>query len=242
MGTTYNPAIVTDGLVLCLDAANIRSYPGTGTTWTDLAGANDATLTNGPTFDSANGGIIAMDGTNDRIDATSLDSYDLHQNPYTVSLWCKVNSYAANKYFWTKHDSGDSNLGVLLWINQSSNFVFKTFPVVPINNNGVRLDFGNKSSTLLNTWKNIVVTCGDGSKTLASNYSVYLDGQYTSPPTTQNSSSVSNNSQGILSIGGRYYDNNRNIEADFSDFKVYNRALSADEIRQNYLATKGRYE
>ena len=67
MGVNYNPKIVTDGLVLCYDAANDRSYPNTGTTWTDLAGSNDGTLTNGPTFDTTNGGSIVFDGTNDRI-------------------------------------------------------------------------------------------------------------------------------------------------------------------------------
>ena len=61
MGVTYNPKIATDGLVLCLDAANRRSYPGTGTTWSDLAESNNGTLTNGPTFDAGNGGSIVFD-------------------------------------------------------------------------------------------------------------------------------------------------------------------------------------
>jgi len=58
------PKIVKDGLVLALDAANAKSYPGTGTTWEDLSGNNNCTLTNGPTFDSENG-VIVFDGTND---------------------------------------------------------------------------------------------------------------------------------------------------------------------------------
>ena len=63
MSLNHSPAIVTDGLVLCLDAANIRSYPKTGTTWSDLAGTNNGALTNGPTFDAGNGGSIVFDGT-----------------------------------------------------------------------------------------------------------------------------------------------------------------------------------
>ena len=59
--------IVTDGLVLCLDAANKDSYPGSGTTWSDLAGSNNGTLTNGPTFDSGNGGSLVFDGVNDTV-------------------------------------------------------------------------------------------------------------------------------------------------------------------------------
>ena len=65
MGLAHSPRIVTDGLVLCVDAASKRSYPGTGTTWTDLKGGNNGTLTNGPTFSSANGGSVVFDGTND---------------------------------------------------------------------------------------------------------------------------------------------------------------------------------
>ncbi|MEK9696312.1 MAG: hypothetical protein VW270_11135, partial [Candidatus Poseidoniales archaeon] len=79
MGIHYNPKIVTDDLVLCYDAANNRSYPKTGTTWTDLAGSNDGTLTNGPTFDTTNGGSIVFDGTNDRV-AIPLGSLPTPQN------------------------------------------------------------------------------------------------------------------------------------------------------------------
>ena len=64
----FGKSIVTDGLVLHIDAANKKSYPGSGTTITDLSGnANKGTLTNGPTFSSAKHGSIAFDGTNDQI-------------------------------------------------------------------------------------------------------------------------------------------------------------------------------
>ena len=69
MGLGHSPRIVTDGLVLCLDAASKRSYPGTGTTWTDLKGGNNGTLTNmdGANFSSANGGSLSFDGASDYI-------------------------------------------------------------------------------------------------------------------------------------------------------------------------------
>ena len=72
MGIIYNPRIVTDGLVLCLDAASKRSYPGTGNTWTDLKGGNSGTLTNmADNFDTANGGSLTFDGTDERLVANS---------------------------------------------------------------------------------------------------------------------------------------------------------------------------
>ena len=67
MACNSGPDIIEDGLVLCLDAANINSYPKSGTTWSDLKGSNDGTLTNGPTFSSANGGCIVFDGSNDYV-------------------------------------------------------------------------------------------------------------------------------------------------------------------------------
>ena len=243
MGLSHSPRIVTDGLVLCLDAANKRSYPGAGTTWTDLSKQeNNGTLVNSPGFSSANGGSIVLDGIDDRIDTTSLNSYNFHENPYTVGLWCKVNSYTSYKYFWTKKTDDNSALGILFWINDVSRVEFKTYPVVPNNNDGVRLLFANMSSTLSNTWKYYVITCEDGNKTLASNYNFYLDGQYTSPNFTQNSASVTSNSQGIISVGARSIDNNRNMDGDFAIFQVYNRALSSAEIKQNYNATRGRFQ
>ena len=86
MGIGYNPRIVTDGLVLCLDAANSRSYPRTGTTWTDLKGGNDGTLTNSPTFDSANGGSIVFDATNEHVQTNTFSLGDT----FSVSFWMYV--------------------------------------------------------------------------------------------------------------------------------------------------------
>ena len=68
MGVFAGPEITESGLVLALDAGNLKSYPTTGTTWTDLSGrGNTGTLTNGPTYSSANGGSIVFDGVNDYV-------------------------------------------------------------------------------------------------------------------------------------------------------------------------------
>lgn len=66
MALAHNPKIVTDGLVLCLDAANPKSYPGSGTVWSDLSGnGNNGTLVNGVGYNSNNGGYLTFDGSND---------------------------------------------------------------------------------------------------------------------------------------------------------------------------------
>ena len=86
MATHYSPKIATDGLVLCLDAGDKNSYPGSGTTWYDLAGSNNGTLTNGPTFNSANLGYFIFDGSNDYVNFTG---YSQPAYGTTTSFtWC----------------------------------------------------------------------------------------------------------------------------------------------------------
>ena len=101
MGVTYNPKIVTDGLVLALDAANVKSYPGSGTTWTDMSGnGNNVTLTNGPTFSSDNGGSIVFDGVND----TATLSNPSTLSNYTLSLWINIISYSGERQLFSRVD------------------------------------------------------------------------------------------------------------------------------------------
>jgi hypothetical protein len=85
MAFNYSPKIITDGLVLYLDAANTRSYPTNGTIWSDLSrNNNNGTLINGPTFNSANGGSIVFDGVDDRVSRNS--AIDTGQN-FTINAW-----------------------------------------------------------------------------------------------------------------------------------------------------------
>ena len=87
MATLYSPKIVTDGLVLCLDAGNNKSYPSSGTAWNDLSGNNNnGTLTNGPTFTGSFGGSIVFDGTNDYVDLGNISQLK-PTTQITVSAW-----------------------------------------------------------------------------------------------------------------------------------------------------------
>ena len=91
MGFYDGPSIVTNGLVLSLDAADKNSYPGSGTVWTDLSGNNIiGTLTNGPTFNSQNGGSIFTDGTDDWISTPYSGSA---ADSYTFSAWFNNDNY-----------------------------------------------------------------------------------------------------------------------------------------------------
>ena len=101
---------VTDNLVLSLDAANIKSYIGSGTTWSDLSGNNNtAALTNGPTFTSSFGGSIIFDGTNDTADITTIDL----RTSFTYECW--VNMNVINGFSFLGQGSTSANNGLHIW-------------------------------------------------------------------------------------------------------------------------------
>jgi hypothetical protein len=109
MSSHASPDIVTDGLVLCLDAADSKSYPGSGTTWTNrVERGNNGTLVNGPTFDSSNGGSLSFDGTNQYF---SLDS-NVTVSPvgFTVMMAIDVNDSqsSSNWDYWFMQDPAGS--------------------------------------------------------------------------------------------------------------------------------------
>ena len=108
MAINYNPRIVTDGLVLALDAGNTKSYPGSGTIWYDRASANTGTLTNGPTYSSGNGGSIVFDGVNDFINCGSGLALS---GSWTLCAFAKPTAVSRTGILLQR--SGDVNTGYL---------------------------------------------------------------------------------------------------------------------------------
>jgi hypothetical protein len=216
-----NNPIVTSGLVLCLDAANSKSYPGSGTTWTDLSGGgNNGTLTNGPTFNSGNGGTIVFDGSNDFIDFTT-DSNLLPTAGLTVSAWFKTT--VADK--WILHKSNTLNT-IGYNFNGSSNGTADFI----VNGSGVNSGF----SIATGNWINLV-----GTWTPSTSIRMYRDGVLNSTSTTSIPASITDPSTiieiGRRSSGGDYWN------GTIASVSIYNRALTATEIAQNYNALKSRY-
>lgn len=207
-------SIVTAGLVVNLDAGNPASYPGSGTTWTDLSGNNNnGTLTNGPTFNSANGSSIVFDGVDDNCNFVFT-----WPSVFTFNLWIypisafggsfprvistgnadyfefAINSSRQISYFFPA-TSWVSNFATLT-ANQWSNISF-------INNNGTS-----------NTYVNGALVHTGASSTATSGTTLYLANRYTG------------NEASNISI---------------ASFSIYNQALSASEILQNYNAQKSRF-
>ncbi|CAB4160460.1 Concanavalin A-like lectin/glucanases superfamily [uncultured Caudovirales phage] len=225
MAFNYSPRINTEGLILYLDAANTRSYPGTGTTWTDLSrSGNNATLINGPTFSSANGGSIVFDGSNDYVKPTSLSTLQLTN--FTLSSWIKTNTQNVNQFIIDTSTSTNFGYGYSYRINSANKIRFWAYDA----NN-----FLDSTSTVFsNIWYNIVVTYNNISKL----QTIYINGVFDISNTHTNTFIVSDVIN--LQIGGSLVLSGY-LNGNITQTSIYNRVLSAVEIQQNYNATKTRF-
>ena len=200
MAFNYSPKIVTDGLVLYLDAANLNSYVSGSTAWRDISrGGNNGTLINGPTFNSANGGSIVFDGVDDYLLTQTITSYK------TLCFWINwVDTAAAWEYLVDARPGMNSGWFVPSTTSQGSDWN-STFYV-----NGVAKTGCNVTNVPPNTW---LYLCLEG-----------INSSYTS----------------TINFMSRYT-NAEFASGNISCIQIYNRALSATEVRQNYNATKTRF-
>ncbi len=231
MPTSAGPDIVQNGLVLDLDAADRNSYISGSTTWFDLSGnPNNGTLTNGPTYSSANGGSIVFDGTNDLIiknpPFTGLPSSQL-----SVFIWIKFNDLSAVYYELVSQGRTPSNYEgewVLTTKNVSSSIRLSFFDY----NSGYGFNTVNGNTILVtNQWYHLGFIKNGTSGTF------YVQGSQDGTSTGINKTYTDT---GYV-IGGGYRDSSHYLSGNIASTQIYNRALSTAEITQNYNATKGRF-
>jgi len=233
--TNVSTGIVTSGLVLHLDAGNAASYSGSGTTWTDLSGnSNTGTLTNGPTYSSANSGSIVFDGTNDYALVTNPST--LRNQDFTVSIW--INPATQNQAIVTLIDF-DHALANQGWVLQSEdattnrNFYFAWADGSIFQPRG---GFGSGKGVQLTTgvWQNITYT-KSGTSLLG-----YKNGTQTYTGTASNAN-VNYTSSKNMRIADCISISSRTYKGNISQVAMYNRAISASEVTQNYNALRERY-
>ena len=230
MANLYGPKIVTSGLVLLLDAGNSKSYPGSGTTWTDLSGNGyNGTLTNGPTFSSANKGSIVFDGVDDYVSNTLSSSLS---SSFTFICFVKpsVIGNTIPKGFLVSEVASYSNYWAFLGTYQNK-WHWGCY-------DGANNPYINSNATPSSgVWKHIA-----GVRNLTANtIYFYIDGVLDS---SLNHSTLSIPTYGAFNIGGQVSQpagQNRLSSSQIALAQVYNRALSVSEIAQNYNATKGRF-
>lgn len=213
MTTSYSPLIVTDGLVMYLDAANPKSYPGSGTTWTDISrNGNNFSLVNGPTFNSANLGSIVFDG---------VDDYSINANfkysPFTYDIYFKGGSGYISRLFgygWGLYVNSPGQLAV--WVDTNTSHRSTTTNIA-------------YDSSLIT---NITIVFANSA------FSLYKNGTFLQTVATPGSSVYSTTTQftiGADTIASSLFTGNIYLA------KMYNRALTSAEITQNFTSTKTRY-
>ena len=223
MGFYRGPNIVTDGLVFAIDAGSERSYPGSGTTATDLAGTNTVALVNGVSYNSNQGGKWGFDGIDDQIVLNSGTA--LVVNDFTITQWIQFPASTSKMsigggqhtttpvqeyrgYIWYRSPQGEIRVTV---------------------NNETGAIFNVASSVYCNKWSQITATRSGGT------YKLYVDGVQVDITRTG-----STNDFYIRTIGWSY-SNNYAFAGSISNTLIYNTALTAAQVLQNFNAQKSRF-
>ena len=224
MALGHGPTVVTDGLVLALDAADANSYSGSGTAWTDLSGkGNNGTLTsmNGSNYNSANGGYLDFDGSIDQIDCGSSNNFAFGTGDFTIEFWCNpdtvgtegIISISSNGSFSSTNWQFRYKSSKVRWIYSSTS------------------DILSSSAVSAGEWTHIVATRSGTTLTL------YINA--VSKGTGSSSADLSDN--GTLRIGTSR-DESGYFNGKISNVKLYKgKALTVAEVTQNFNALKGRY-
>lgn len=236
MGINYNPKAVTDGLILYLDAANSKSYPGTGVNWFDLSGNNNHfTLYNTPTFATNK---LTFNGTNHYARSNAVLNFTSYTS-VTVISGVRSTSIASGMVFEHTADWNANSGGLGLYLHSNGSTLAQDLHHTNHNTELARnysLVVGTNWAIHANVFSNVVdstgrVSYGNGNLLAFSATGGYATG------TATTAGSFANSYMYIGSRGGT----SGFLPADLSFIKVYNKKLTAAEVQQNFNALRGRY-
>jgi len=215
-----NP-VVTTGLQLYLDAGNASSYPGSGTTWTDLSGNSlTGTLTNGPTYSATNGGSIVFDGTNDYVQCLG----SLTVTAATFVTWIKRNG-SQGTYDGILFSRGTNTTGMNFYTSNQLGYHW--------NDSSSTYNWSSGLTIPDATWCMIAVSV---TSTSATAYLCQTGGTTTATNTVNHASSLLNDIKLAQDdAGSRFFNGNIAIA------QLYNIALSAGQISTNFEADRARF-
>ena len=219
-GFANNAPIVTDGLVFYVDAGNDNSYPGSGTTWSDLIGSDDATLTNGPTYSSSNGGYIDYDGTNDYVVSSGNLPALNSLSALSVCGFFKIDDSSANRQIYSWGD----NAGIRFRVNSGGSQV-RLLERGGTNSPNFNVTISN------DTWYFFSTIADSSGLTVFIDTTKLTGGTAFSPTDTSNT----------VYIGSRSTSTSEIIKGSIACLSIYNKALTDAEVTQNYNALKNRF-
>lgn len=223
MSFYHGPTVVTNGLILSLDAADKNSYPGSGTTWRDMSGNNrTGTLTNGPTFSSANGGNIVFDGTNDYVDFGTTDLSITRD--FTISFW--INGFGSgNRDVFNK--GYGSPYGLYIIKTTAGNLSSQA----SLTSGFYQVDTTATSFTGINHFSFVRNN---------TNGAWYINGAAENSATISGNN-ISQDASKTWRFGGNFDFVIGAFSGNLYNFMIYNVPLTALQVLQNYNATKSRF-
>jgi len=231
----YRGKLVTSGLTLALDAGNLVSYAGAGTTWYDMtSNGNNGTLTNGPTYSGGTVPSIVFDGTDDRIVISNVAA--LRPSAFTATAWVNCNVANGNQktIFSSYYELPVAGFSFQLWNGSGSNNKVRFFVG---NNNGpgagTYQDYTGSLNVPINTWNHIAVSY-DGTSTMR----IYVNG-VADATASWTGGCVYNTVNNQVQVGSNI--STSHFPGNISNVQLYNRALTLSEIQQNFNTYRRRY-
>jgi hypothetical protein len=205
--------------VLSLDAADQNSYPGSGTTWTDLSGNNaTGTLINSPTYNNSNNGVLTFNGTNQYV----TNTINIANTAFTIICWVYPNVTPNSGTFFGVGSGRGTRLSIHLRMVNNTNFLFGMYDD----------DISATVSGVTGVWNCFAVTLTTGFV-----QSIYQNGIFNTSRTA-GGYYIGNTTCNI----GRWVQSSAEyVNGNIPIVQVYNRALSGTEITQNYNAVKSRF-
>ena len=236
MGASAGPDIIEDGLVLALDAADRNSYPGSGTTWTDLSGnGRNGTLVNGVGYNGSNGGSLSFDGVNDYVNFTDKPEFTFTGAKFSLEVFFRyVNRTTSNdNCIIGKRDYGFTQREYNFYIYEPGST--PTLRFIISSNLTPNWTTVESSTIQKNTWYHAVATSDAGVGR------IYLNGVLNATNNSMNSSTTNGTSP--LTIGNAFNGGSaiQYFNGSIPLARIYNRALTASEVQQNFNALRGRF-
>lgn len=243
MPASNGPNIVTDGLILCLDAGNRESYQGNGPTWANLiSDLISGSLVSSPTWSQSNLGFFSFNGTNQRIELTTSPILQFtNTQAYTISAWVNwsVSSTSVIDAIYNYGIATSNFRGYYLSLDDSgavgTNCVFFDY-YDGTNFKGVQTP---NNSVTKGAWTNVVATC-DTSNTSAG-MRIYINGTSAATTTRVGAGTPASIDYSGLTANVGSRQNSNYFTGNIALFSVYNRALSVSEVSQNFNALRSRY-
>ena len=250
--------VATDGLVGYYDAGNAASYSGSGTTWFDLSNNSNHGTISGATFNSSNGGYFTFDGTNDLVTIPYLQNFmRVNQvsdhTQLTYDIFMKFAAGTGGNFMGVSVNGGHGSGGLFYGTNSASphhnssnkdfsntTLTFIYTPTTPNSDTNYGAHFNTDPSDV---WVHAVVSWNfqNTSGTFYHNGEV-MKGQFQNLITANGIPTVSYNQNQVDNLAGGRYVNSQNYEAyDVAIIKLYNRALSEEEVKGNFNAHRGRF-